>query len=400
MIPTEQASNTNAESTSDQSLKLAVAISLLRSKRLQRQAPLPDPPLESDALRWKRKAKERKQELIRLRENLKEAEGSSLHFFFPYHLRFIYLYLCACCPDASHCDLFPQSASCKCYFFDNLGKLSPKRDGDGFDRRFNDVLRLRFLRQVRLKERRRRDAPKQRLRLSDLSIDAEVEQLRASIDFLVELCDSASPGQTANFANWSHQAVDFILASLRNLLSAGKNLDFTEDIVNSLIMRLGRRMCSPSQGDESQFDTDAQFYIQHLIRKLGSESYIGQRAILSVSQKISVVAENMLFMDPFDNAFPNIHVLYYVSVPRIQLIEFLVSDYLLSWSKDEGFDNVLFEEWVTSLLHARKALELLESRNGLYVIYMDRVLGQLAKQVGQVSLLPKLNREILDNLFC
>ncbi|XP_021639228.2 protein MULTIPOLAR SPINDLE 1 [Hevea brasiliensis] len=373
MIPTEQASNTNAESTSDQSLKLAVAISLLRSKRLQRQAPLPDPPLESDALRWKRKAKERKQELIRLRENLKEAE------------------------DASHCDLFPQSASCKCYFFDNLGKLSPKRDGDGFDRRFNDVLRRRFLRQVRLKERRRTDAPKQRLRLSDLSIDAEVEQLRASIDFLVELCDSASPGQTANFANWSHQAVDFILASLRNLLSAGKNLDFTEDIVNSLIMRLGRRMCSPSQGDESQFDTDAQFYIQHLIRKLGSESYIGQRAILSVSQKISVVAENMLFMDPFDNAFPNIHRCLYI---MIQLIEFLVSDYLLSWSKDEGFDNVLFEEWVTSLLHARKALELLESRNGLYVIYMDRVLGQLAKQVGQVSLLPKLNQEILDNLFC
>lgn len=61
---------------------------------------------------------------------------------------------------------------------------------------------------------------------------------------------------------------------------------------------------------------------------------------------------------------------------------------------------VLFEEWVTSLLHARKALELLESRNGLYVIYMDRVLGQLAKQVGQISTFRKLNREILDNLFC
>ncbi|KAG8651876.1 protein MULTIPOLAR SPINDLE 1 isoform X2 [Manihot esculenta] len=373
MISAEQASNTNAESTSDQSLKLAVAVSLLRSKLLQRQAPLLDPPPESDALRWKRKAKERKEELLRLREDLKEAE------------------------DASHCDLFPQSASCKCYFFDKLGKLSPKRDEDGCDRRFNDVLRRRFLRQVRLGERRRTDARKQRLRFRDLNIEDEVEQLRASIDFLVELCDTASPGQEANFANWSHQAVDFILASLRNLLSTGKNMNFIEELINSLIMRLGRRMYSPSQGDESQFDTDAQFYIQHLIRKLGSESYIGQRAILSVSQKISVGAENLLFMDPFDNAFPNMHRCLYI---MIQLLEFLVSDFLLSWSKDEGFDNVLFEEWVTSLLHARKALELLESRNGLYVIYMDRVLGQLAKQVGQISTFRKLNREILDNLFC
>ena len=51
--------------------------------------------------------------------------------------------------DASQCDLFPQSASCKCYFFDNLGKLSPKRleVEDGSDRRFNDVLRRRFFRQ-------------------------------------------------------------------------------------------------------------------------------------------------------------------------------------------------------------------------------------------------------------
>ncbi|KAJ0031080.1 hypothetical protein Pint_14357 [Pistacia integerrima] len=82
------------------------------------------PSSESDALRWKRKAKERKQDLIRLREDLREAE------------------------DSSHCDLFPQSASCKCCFFDRLGKLSPKIDGDASYRRFNDVLRRRFLRQV------------------------------------------------------------------------------------------------------------------------------------------------------------------------------------------------------------------------------------------------------------
>lgn len=54
-------------------------------------------------------------------------------------------------------------------------------------------------------------------------------------------------------------------------------------------------------------DSDAQFYVQHLIRKLGSEAYIGQRTILSVSQRISVLAESLLFLDPFDEAFPNMH---------------------------------------------------------------------------------------------
>ncbi|EEF28322.1 conserved hypothetical protein [Ricinus communis] len=298
--------NTTVAITNDQSLKLAVAISLLRSKLLQKQKPplSGDPPPESDVTRWKRKAKERKQQLFRLREDLKEAE------------------------DASRCDLSSQGASCKCFFYDNLGKLN----SDGSDQRFNDVLRRRFLRQ----------------------------------------------------------------ATLRNLLSTGKNMDFIEGIVSSLIMRLIRRMCSPSQQDGPSIDTDAQFYIQHLIRKLGSEAYIGQRSLFSVSQRISVVAETLLFMDPFDDSFPYIHRCLYI---MIQLIEFLVSDYLMTWLKDEGFDNVLFEEWVISLLHARKGLGLLENRNGLYVLYMDRVMGQLAKQVCQASSLQKLNRDILDSLF-
>lgn len=54
-------------------------------------------------------------------------------------------------------------------------------------------------------------------------------------------------------------------------------------------------------------DTDAQFYVQHLIRKLGSEAYIGQRAILSVCQRILMLAERLLFSDPFDDAFPDMH---------------------------------------------------------------------------------------------
>jgi len=60
---------------------------------------------------------------------------------------------------------------------------------------------------------------------------------------------------------------------------------------------------------------------------------------------------------------------------------------------------VLFEEWLASVLHARKALELLENRNGLYVLYIDRVTGELSKQVSQSSSLQKLKPEILDNLF-
>uniref|UniRef100_A0A2N9FXA4 Protein MULTIPOLAR SPINDLE 1 n=1 Tax=Fagus sylvatica TaxID=28930 RepID=A0A2N9FXA4_FAGSY len=367
-----QASKPNTD-PNDESLKLAVAISLLRSKILQNQPPASNHS-DSDALRWKLKSKERKQELLRLREDLKEAE------------------------DASQCDLFPQSASCKCYFFDNLGKLSPKLLGDGSGRRFNDVLRRRFLRHVRSKERRRRTVGSiQRRQFSDFNSEDETEQLRASVDFLVELSDTVSPAEEVNFANWAHQAVDFILASLKSLLSTGMNVELIEGIVSSLIMRLVRRMCSPLKVDESlHTDSDARLNVQHLIRKLGSEAYVGQRTILSVSQRISLLAESLLFLDPFDDAFPNMHECMFT---LIQLIEFLISDYLLMWSRDGSFDKMLFEEWVASVLHARKALELLESRNGLYVLYMERVTGELAKQVGQSSSLQKLKPEILDNLF-
>ncbi|KAL4654410.1 hypothetical protein ACB092_01G376300 [Castanea dentata] len=319
-----QASKTNTD-PKDESLKFALALSLLRSKLHQNQPPPPSNLSDSDALRWKRKAKERKQEILRLREDLKEAE------------------------DASQCDLFPKSASCKCYFFDNLGKLSPKRleVEDGSDRRFNDVLRRRFFRQVRSKERRRRtNGSIQRRQLSDLNADDETEQLRASVDFLVELCDTVSNVEESSFTNWAHQAVDFILASLKNLLSTGKNMELIEGIVSSLIMRLVRRMCSPLKLDESlHTDSDAQFYVQHLIRKLGSEAYIGQRTILSVSQRISVLAESLLFLDPFDEAFPNMHECMFT---LIQLIEFLISDYLLMWSRDEGFDQTISEAYTAA----------------------------------------------------
>ncbi|XP_050385636.1 protein MULTIPOLAR SPINDLE 1 isoform X2 [Argentina anserina] len=369
MSSSEQAPAAANSAPPDDSLRMAVAISLLRSKRLQRS-----PSQNSDALRWKRKAKERKQELLRLRQDLKEAE------------------------DSSHCDLFPQSASCKCYFFDNLGKLSPNRLPEASQCRFNDVLRRRFLRHVRFKERRRRTAgsSSRRYQLSDMNSEDEMELLRASVDFLVELCETDSPVEEASFLNWSHQAVDFILASLKNLLSTGKNVDLIEGIVSSLITRMITRICCPFQGNAKQSDYDGQFFVQHLIRKLGTDPYFGQRALYALSQRVAVLAENFLFTDPFDEAFTNMHQCMFI---LIQLIEFLVSDYLSVWSKDEGFETGLFEEWVASVLHARKALELLESRNGLYALYMDRVIGELVKQVSLTMSLQKIKREILDKLF-
>ncbi|XP_057969060.1 protein MULTIPOLAR SPINDLE 1 isoform X1 [Malania oleifera] len=370
---------------SNAALKLATAIAMamLRPKLLPKRANSSSSlssaaptaaRAEPDALRWKQKAKERKKEILRLKEYLKEAE------------------------DGLQNDMFPQAASCKCYFFDTRGKSSADQLGDGSEHRFSDVLRRRFLRQVRFKERKRRRTNGSTWRWhSDFNIEDETEQLRASVDFLVELCNTVSPVEEASFANWSHQAVDFILASLKNLLPMGKDREATEVIVNSLIMRLVGRMCAPLRGDElHQTDVDHQFYVQHLIRKLGSEPYLGQRALLSISHRISALAESLLFLDPFDDAFPEMHNSMFI---MIQLVEFLVSDYLLAWSKDEGFDNMLFEEWATSLLHAKKALELLESRNGLYVLYMDRVTGELAKQAAMVSSLQNLNPHILDNLL-
>ncbi|KAG5080848.1 hypothetical protein JHK86_004913 [Glycine max] len=363
---------------SDESMKLAVAISLLRSKVLKsvKESNALSPSQSDALLRWKRKAKERKQEILRLREDLKDAQ------------------------DASHCDLFPESAACKCYFFDNFGELSPMHHGTGFDSRFSDVLRRRFLRQVRFKERRKRvgssSSSSSRLSLGLIEED-ETEQLRASVDFILEICDSVSPVDDSKFANLAHQAVDFILVTLKNFLSMGRNLELVEGIINSLVTRLIRQMCSSLSETGSQHTgTNAQFCIQHLIRKLGSEPYIGQRAILSLCQRILVLAERLLFSDPFDDGFPNMHESMFI---MIQLIEFLVTDYLSEWSKAEDFDNLLLEDWVTSIVQLRKALKLLESRNGLYALYMDRVTGELAKQLGGVSSFLKLKPDIINCLF-
>ncbi|KAJ0438905.1 putative protein MULTIPOLAR SPINDLE 1 [Helianthus annuus] len=136
--------------------------------------------------------------------------------------------------------------------------------------------------------------------------EEETEQLRASVDFLVELCDTPDDG---NFANWSHQAVDFILDAINNTLSKGKNIESVDGIVGSLSLHLVRKMCTTLQGNAHH---DARFHVQHLLRKLGRESRIGQRIILAVSQRISLLAENLLFLDPFESTFPEMHSNLYI----------------------------------------------------------------------------------------
>ncbi|CAI9787423.1 unnamed protein product [Fraxinus pennsylvanica] len=379
--------DTQAQQTkgdANQHLKLAIAMAILKYKRLQKPND-GDPQLpcnnasESDVIKWKQKAKERKAEILRLKEDLRLAE------------------------DGIQYDVFPQSASCKCYFFDTFGELSPKLSDDGSESnqwRFKDVLRRRFLRQVRLCERKRKrlGGLTEQTCISDYASENELEQLRASIDFLVELCETVSPlrVEESNFKNWSHEAVEFILDTLNTLSSMGMEEVAIERNISSLIMRLVRRMCNTPEDESHHSTNNVQFYVQHLLRKLGSKAYVGQRVILSVSQRISITAESLLFMDPFDDAFPKMHNCMYI---MIQLIEFLVSEYLLTWSKSEAFDLKLLEEWTTSLCHARKALELLESRNALYILYMDRIIGDLSRQLGQVSFIQKLKPDILAKLF-
>ncbi|KAF8400504.1 hypothetical protein HHK36_013802 [Tetracentron sinense] len=360
--------------TSNPSLNLAIAMTLLRSKLLQKPPDL----LETNAQRWKRKAKERNQELLMLRDELKELEV----------------------------------------------RLKERR-------------------------RRPDDSVRQRRRVLDLNSEDEIEQLRTSVDFLVEICNSVSPISLYRGGNLRTQAMERGETSnsqeviLTSLLRQEQDIKEIKSILHDMATALDKLQVAQEQAqirlptsqtnvsnpvaqsqkppshpfpkpkkerappkhftplplgqllstfverklitlrESCDSGSDAQFYVQHLIRKLGSAPNIGQRTLLSVSQRISVLADTSHFMDPFDDAFPNMHTSMFM---MIQLTEFLISDYIQTWSSDDSFEDGLFGELLRSILQARKALELLEFRNGLYVLYMDRVTGELAKQVGQIKL--------------
>ncbi|KAL0887080.1 hypothetical protein Bca101_011063 [Brassica carinata] len=207
--------------------------------------------------------------------------------------------------------------------------------------------------------------------------------LLASVISLIAWENSAAAGELERPLNG---------ASLKKLISMGRNLELVEESISSMITQLIARMCTPFKGNEvKQLETSVGFYVQHLIRKLGSDPYIGQRAIFAISQRISILAENILVMDPFDESFSE--------MDEIQLIEFLICDYLLTWAGNEAFETVVFEEWIPSVIHARKAVAALEERNGLYLLFMDRVTGELAKRVGQVTSFREVEPAILDKIL-
>ncbi|ONK70477.1 uncharacterized protein A4U43_C05F34120, partial [Asparagus officinalis] len=84
----------------------------------------------------------------------------------------------------------------------------------------------------------------------------------------------------------------------------------------------------------------------------------------------------------------------------IQLMELLILDSVQEWTSNEDFDKRIFEEWVRSILQARKSLELLECRNSLYMLYIERVIGELVKQVSPLAEQGNLDPQILSDLIC
>ncbi|KAK8460892.1 hypothetical protein SEVIR_2G411800v4 [Setaria viridis] len=302
----------------------------------------------------------------------------------------------------------PPVASCRCHFFDGCGDLLPQPGGGGGEHWVDEVLRRRFLRLVRWKEKRRRvDRPLPRSSLIDLNSEDEMQQLSMSTDFLVELSDGLfakvqfyhllvtkivystflkldllmQREAVPSFVTFSHQAVDFILASLKNILSSEREKELVGEIIDGLVSRLMKRMCTIPENagtsDSGSVDcSDAQFSVQHLFRKLGNEEFIGQRIILAVSQKISNASE------------------------RIQLIEFLITDYMKDWLCCEHFDKRLFEECARSILKARNDLQILENMNGLYVVYIERIVGRLAREVAPAAHQGKLDPEVFSKLLC
>ncbi|XP_074592205.1 protein MULTIPOLAR SPINDLE 1 isoform X3 [Curcuma longa] len=319
----------------DSSLKVAIALALARFSKLHRSSPTSSSP--SDAQRWKRKAKDRKREILKLREELQQLE------------------------DGSSCEADLPIASCPCHFFGGIGESG--EDGGGRGHWIDEVLRRRFLRLVRWKERRKKvERPMDRKSFLVFNNQNEIEQLGASINFLVEHTDNffLKAEMSTSFASFSHQAVDFIVAALNSAL-------------------------------------DPQSCVQHIIRKLGNEPFIGQRILLSVSQKSAAVVESLHFMDPFDESFPCLHGSMFL---MIELMEFLISDYVRSWISIEVFDTRLLEEWIRSVIQTHKASELFESRNGLYTLYIERVICELQKILSPLAEQGKLGVDILSGLTC
>ncbi|XP_057857397.1 protein MULTIPOLAR SPINDLE 1 isoform X4 [Cryptomeria japonica] len=313
----------------DAQLKLAMAMSILRSRSKQPQA-------VQDLQHWKKKAKERKGELIKLKNDIKEIKDGMLS------------------------EMLPQVASCKCQFFDILNSSSTEeqiRSQEGDDCAMHDVLLRQFLRKVRLRERLKNHKDICTgcvLPIDHYSCDGEKGNLVFVANFLLELVNMQSPAFNKQlFSTYAHQAVDFIR-------------DFDASVYNT------------------------EFHVQHIMRKLGVVPFIGQRILLATSETIISVTDSLFCMDPFDPTFFQVHESMFT---MMQLVEHLVSDYACSWTADTTFNDRLLEEWIKCYLQVTKIGQMLEPRNSLYATYIDRIRGELAKQLNKIASSKDYNNE-------
>ncbi|XP_049932997.1 protein MULTIPOLAR SPINDLE 1 isoform X2 [Nymphaea colorata] len=301
-------------------------------------------------------------------------------------------------------DVIQQTTYCKCYFFDKCGDPPPRSQAeeqlDGHST-INDVLYRRFLRQARKVARGKISNLVKQGCSQEPNRGSEMEKLCTSADFLLELVNNRSIVETGSpFATLAHQSLEFILASVKVLLLENQHGELLVEILNSLITHLLRGMCIHTCMDGTSYcDPDTQFHVQHLIRKLGVEPYIAQRTLLLVAQRVCALADSLHCMDPFDSALPNIHDSMFM---MLRLMEFLVSDYVYTWITNKDSEKGLFEETLRWIVQSKKSLTLLDNTNCLYMIQLDRVIGELAKQVGRVprTEIEKLvNMEILESMF-
>uniref|UniRef100_A0A453RR26 Uncharacterized protein n=1 Tax=Aegilops tauschii subsp. strangulata TaxID=200361 RepID=A0A453RR26_AEGTS len=206
------------------SLKAALAMALIHYKRLPSTTAASVGTSSPPLIHWKRKAKERKREILRLREELKLLQdgvrGEAME---------------------------PPVASCRCHFFDGCSDLQPPPPTGGGEHWVDEVLRRRFLRLARWKEKRRRlDRSLPVTSLMEFNSEDEIQQLSLSTDFLVELSDGifAKRESCSTFATFSHQAVNFILSLLKNILLSKREKELVEEIIDGLVTRLMKRMCT------------------------------------------------------------------------------------------------------------------------------------------------------------
>jgi hypothetical protein len=271
----------------DAQVKLAVAMSILRARSQS----------VNDVQHWKKKAKERKNKLAKLKHDLKEIQDDMLS------------------------KMLPQVASCKCNFFENFDKSSLEGQAGNEERdtySINQVLFRQFLRQVHLTKRLKnhKDSSAGCHLPNGPSVEDEKEKLASATNFLLEIIDMQSPAYSKQlFATYSHQAVDFIKDTLQVLLTIEEADKFIVGLVNNLAMHLVERIyCTSKYDGLDSASHDKQFHVQHIMHKLGAVPFIGQRMLLAASQSIASLADSLLCMGPFDSTITQLHNCMFIMI--------------------------------------------------------------------------------------